>query len=461
MSKQQNSAKHTSNKTDKKHFVNSIGLNPKKPIPIEYGGDSFSYNSSGKKYIPFIGQDDNFANLLLEARLTSPTHGECIRTIVNSTIGNGLIVLDKNPEQLNKRFMEWVACVNNDNENLNTFSINSCDGERSNGNQFIEVVRGKIGKLPFLKLYNHPIMFCRLGEKDPKIGKAKSVIISNSFVKKGYISTPSGRNEIPLYDPNALDKNSCWKKTEDGNERTIIHFKNNISGVQDYGLPASISSLRFQVLEGKSAQYNLDMFQNNLVMSGALVFKSAMTQDEARVNAQSILESHTGEGNQGRLAVLSSENGIEDFSFIKYDTQKEGSFIELDKLCEKKIVTSHGWASEFITTSEGSLGKGEGYLRSLWDLKESTTIKPYQKRFIDSVINPIAKIWADWYGEKEVADYKFTLKSSMPFSFMGDLKPEQFMKVNEARILAGLESDTGKEGVYISEIIKQKANVSD
>lgn len=443
-------------KKSKANFANAINLNAETPIPIQYGSDSFAYNRSGKRYIPFIGDNDNFAGLLLEARLTSPTQNECIKTISDATIGNGIAILGT--ETPVKEFTDWLKIVNNKNQSFDKVMCKSADGICGMGNKFIEIVRGKVADKKYLKIYVHSVQICRLGERDTD-GNSTTVIISKSFAKKGYITQQSNRVELPLYNPNHLDKNKNWKKMPDGTARTVIHLKNEVDGYDDYGLPPSASSLRWQVLEGKGAQYNLDMFANNLVMSGALVLNSAMTPEEAQANAQTILSTHTGDGKQGRIAIISSENGIEDFEFIRYETQKEGSFTELDKLCEKKIVTSNGWASEFISTSEGALGKGEGYLRSLWDLKETTTLKPLRKKIIEDAVKPIAAIWADWYGKPEVANYEFKFKSNMPFSFMGELKPEHFMQTNEARTLAGLEEDEAKSGQYISDTLNKKKDV--
>jgi len=72
---------------------NRIALDPLDPIPIQYNGDSFSIVNN-KQYIPFLNAQDNFPNLLLEARLTSTTQNACVTSIAATTIGNGIIVLN-------------------------------------------------------------------------------------------------------------------------------------------------------------------------------------------------------------------------------------------------------------------------------------------------------------------------------------------------------------------------------
>lgn len=434
---------------------NSIKLDAGSPIPLQYGADTFAYSVTGKRYIPFIGGDDNLPSLLLEARLISTTHNSCISVITESSIGNGL----RANVDINKELKQWFESVNNNNQSFDDLLKSCIDGERSMGNQFIEVVRGKIGSTRYLKIYTHSILYCRLGKINEQTGHPTTVIISKSFAKKGYTPESKIKKEIPLYNPNALKDTDNWVK-EGNEERTMLHFKNEISGVDYYGMPASISSLRYQVLEGKAAQYNIDMFENNMVLSGALILKSAMTQEEAALNAQTILETHTGDGRQGRIAIISSEGGIEDFEFVKYETQKEGSFIEFDKRVEEKIISANGWAKEFTTSDSSLLGKGGQYLRSLWDLKSATTLSPLRKRIIKKVVKPIIKIWADWFNKNDVLEYEWAFEETMPFSFLGELNPSDFMKINEARQMAGMEEDAANGNKYISETkTKNQASV--
>lgn len=433
---------------------NTVKLDPQNPIPIQYGGELFYTPVASKRYLPFLGKKDNLPNLLLEARLTSTTQNACITSIAESIIGNGLMILDV--EKPNDDFITWIKNVNNERQSFNEVLKQCGDGERTHGNQFLELVRGDVGGKKFLKVYLHSMLYCRLGEPDTD-DIPNNVFISKLFARRGMSNKARDEaREVPLWNDNLLDKNKVWKKNEDGTESTMLHFKNEISGVDYYGMPASIAGLRYQVLEGKSAQYNIDNFENNMVLGGMLIFKSAMTQDEAQKNAKEILLSHVGEGKTGRIAVLSSESGLDDIDWKPYETQKDGSYIELDKRIEEKIIGANAWAKEFCFSDGGALGKGSGYLRSLWDLKEATLLKPLRKRLIDKVVFPIAQIYADWFSAKDIAGYAFDFKSSMPFSFMGDVDPETFMQVNEARKLGGLEVDESKKGVYLSEMTKQK-----
>jgi capsid portal protein len=435
---------------------NEIKLDPSTPIPIQYGGDSF-YIIRGKKYIPFLGRPDNLPNLLLEARLTSPTQNACITSIAQSTIGDGLVA--KDVETPNPEFIEWAGCVNNEMQSLDEVFQNVIDGERTHGNQFIEIARGSLGKSKFLKVYTHPMSDCRLGSPDENTGYPTEVIISQLFAKNGYQGNLNTATVLPLWNSKALDPNSCWKKMADGTERTMLHFKNEVSGIKYYGLPASISGLRHQVLEGKSVQYNIDNFDNNMVLGGMLILKSSMTEEEAQETAKKIMMSHIGDGKTGRIAVISSESGLDDVDWKPYTTEKEGSFIELDKRIEEKIIAANGWDAILAGIAQkGGLGNGSSYVRSIWDVKESVLLNPLRKKLKSKVVLPIVQIYADWFGAKEIIKYKWAFQSAMPFSFLGDVDPETFMKVNEARGLASLPADDTVKDKYLSEMKSKQAS---
>lgn len=436
---------------------NQVLLDANNPIPINFNGNSF-LTVRNKKYIPFIG-DDNFPALLLEARLISVTQNSCIQDIAAAAIGNGITVI--NQEKPDPELLNWMKSVNNERESFDDIMLGAVDGERGMGTQFIEIIKGELLGKPFMKIHLHSLLRCRFGVEDPKTGQSTTVLVSKLFEKKGNVLAGVLKDaiEIPLWSPNPIDKDKCWKKDEQGNYRTMLVFKNKVSGIPHYGLPASISGLRSQVLEGKGEQYNIDNFDNNMILGGMLMFKSAMTEEEAQKNAKRIILSHTGEGKTGRIAVVSSESGLEDVKFEKYETSKDGSFIELDKRLEQKIIKANGWNAAFFGAPSGSsLGNGSEYIRNAWDVAEAKLLNPLRRKLLDKVVVPIMQIYSEVYKKKEVAGYDFWFNSAKPFSFLGDLNPEDFMKVNEARDLAGLPIDESKNDVYLSEM-KAKQNV--
>jgi len=434
---------------------NSLKLDATAPVPFSYGTGSnvFSYSIQGKRYIPFLGPSDNLPIQLLEARLTSTTQNACINSIVECVIGSGLFVKDQEkPEQ---KLLDWFKSMNNSSDSITDIAREVTDGYFSQGNHFIEVVRGTFAGTKFVKIYTHSMLYCRAGQVDPDTGIVKTIVISKAFTRNGYIPKTKGEKEIPLYNPNALDKESNWTKEENGLQRTMFHFKNEVNGLDFYGLPPSIAGLRYQVLEGKAAQYNIDNFENNMVLGGMLIFKGAMTQEEAEKNAKEILISHVGEGKTGRIAVISSEQGLDDVEWKPYDTQKEGSFIEIDKRVEEKIIAANAWDRRLAGLDRDSgLSNNNTHLSQLYEAKELMLLKPYREKLVTRIIKPFVSIWSEWTGVK--VDYDYDFKIEMPLSFYGAISPESYVQVNEARAMAHLPEDEENGKKYLSQLKAQK-----
>src|SRR5690606_37581069 len=113
---------------------------------------------------------------------------------------------------------------------------------------------------------------------------------------------------IPLY--RSGDRGS-WVK-DGAVERTFIWLKNEVTGFDFYGLPGSIASLLFQVLEYEGGRFNLDNVENNMVVDAILTLAGNLSPTEAQRISRQIISQHTGKGKRGRVAVVASEEGIRD-----------------------------------------------------------------------------------------------------------------------------------------------------
>lgn len=447
-------------KDKEKKIRNSYVTTKSVTVPFSYGlgTNVFSYSVTGKAYIPFVGLDDYLPVQLFEARLNSTTQSQCLQSIVGSVIGKGYVPEDG--VTLNKDFENWMHNINAHSDNFTEFCRKVSDGFFNYGNVFIEIVKGNIANKKFVKLYVHSILYARIGKVDFDTNLPKTVIFSRNFAKKGMLNRLSNETEIPLYNINNLLETDNWFVDKNGLSRTCIHFKNEVAGFDFYGLPPSIAGLRYQILEGKAAQYNIDNFDNNMVLSGMLVFKSSMTQEEAQAIAKEVLDSHTGEGKIGRVAVISSESGLDDVNFKPYDTHKEGSFIEMDMQIEKKIVAANSWDKR-LTGMDRDDGLGNGNnLSEIYDIKNLTVLEPFRERLNQRVIQPIFEI-LNKYSDIKTDGAKFKFEVSIPLSFYGKISPENYIKVNEARKMAKLPEDSTMDETYVGQnVIKKQINVS-
>lgn len=430
--------------------TNKIALDPEQPVPIELNGNLSRYRGN-QRYIPFIGSDDTFANTLLGARVTSTSQHSCISSIAQSLIGKGIRV--KDTETPNQELFDWFKNVNKNKQTFDEFLISVIDGERTFGNQFIEIVKGEVKGKKFMKVYPKSFLKCRLKVPEDESLDLQEVIISNNFGLSTGFRYSNKDTIVPIWSNNILDQSVVWKKDEKGYLHTMLHFKNEVSAVEYYGLPASIAGLRYQLLEAKAAQFNIDNFDNNMVLGGILILKSGMSQAEAQKTAKEIFLTHIGEGKTGRIAVVASEDGMDGVDFKPFTTYREASYNESDKRWEEKIIAANEWDSVLAGINRSStFGNGSQYIRSIWDVKDAVLLNPLRNKLLSKVVYPIVSIWAEHFNNSEVKGYEFSMQTNMPFSFMGDLDPNTFFKLKEARAKAGLPPDEVNGEKYLSEM---------
>lgn len=421
---------------------NSIRLDAQNPIPIEFNSNIF-VSLKGKRYVPFLNPTDTFGQLLTEASLLSSTTQACVSSKAQYCVGKGIVFKDN---KVDKQFTDWSACVNRKQESISDIIKRSFGHKFTSGNPYIQVVKGKVGGKKFVRVYLRDYLDCRLSSPDED-DICNSVYISKYFRKLGLWGLDMTKTEeIPIYSPNMFD--NSWAEDEKGNLHTIFHLKNSIPGYEYYGMPSNIASLPQMVLEYKSARYNLDNFENNLVIGGVLVVKGAMTDEEAQKVGRDIIYQHTGDGKRGRWVILSSETGLGDGVEIKEFTKaEEGSFIESDKHNSEKIFMANQWNKLLIGGSEQrGIGQGNSaYIRSVFDIANNTVIMPEQAFMIEKFINPLLEICDEHMGTSW-RQMEPTLKAIQPVSFLGDINVNAILTVDEGREIIDKEAFGGEKG---------------
>ena len=375
-----------------------VKLDAKNPIPIEYSGVAFSAIAN-RGYIPFLEGDDTFFTTLLEARLLSTSQHACISTKTNYTIGEGLQVRKSEAEA--KAWKEFSKAVNGRRQGLNSVIRKAIDTFLNFGNAPIEIVRGAVGNLKYVYIYCHNQIDCRLGKPNDE-NEVTEMIYSQHFRRRGMFLDEKSARIIPFYKKTRIGKEKIWKKDpKTGVERTAIWLKNEIAGYDHYGLPSSISSIHHQKAEHDAVRYNLDNLENNMVVGGVVVLQGNLSQEESNRIGRKIINQHTGAGKRGRVAVISSEEGIDDSKFLPMDVRKEGSYKELDATAQSKIIFSNEWDAVLAGLMDSSsLGKGAGYLEEIYEQKMATVIRPLQSFFMENLILPYLEICDDWMGTK-------------------------------------------------------------
>lgn len=448
-----------SNKTSKP-ITNKVELSPTTPIPFE-GGKAFTHVDT-YRYTPFLsgdghGQIDQFAQMLLEARLLSDTHNACIVTKKDYCAGSGFQYSDNS--EFPKEFQEWLDCINVKSDSEVDINKKVFEDFFTWGNVPVELVRFTIAGKKYLYVYHHTLLEWRLGEPDEDTDIITEAIQSRLFLRKDYVLTSDAykkARKLPIYNPKLIGSSARknWKKFPDGTERTLIWYLNPVSGFKYYGLPSSVSSLPYQILEFKGARYNIDNFENNMVVSAILALKGSLSQTEANRIGKEAIKSHTGDGKRGRVMVVASEEGIDGSDFHSMNTVKDGSFNESDGVWTQKIILANQWDSVLAgILSNSNLGKGAGFLTKILEIKQNTVIKPAQLDLLKKVWKHIFNIANEWFNWT-IDVKKIEIKNGIDISGLTDVDITPAVKVNEVRKAKGLPelSDKKKGDMLLGEM---------
>lgn len=427
-------------KTNSQIAVNAAKLDAKDPIPLETGGRGYSL-LQGRQYVPFFDNGNNFFQVLTEASLLSPTNIACVNSKTKFSIGMGLMLMD---EVEDTEFKKWAKSVNKKGESFNEIISGAFNHRYNVGNLFVEIVRIKIGSTRYIKLFLKNYNDCRL--ETPKEGEddiPTHVIVSQRFRKKGSWTIGSDNLiSIPLYTGEPDQK---WYKDEKGYEHAIIHVKNKMPGYDYYGMPSNVACLPQQILEYKMSRYNMDNFDNNLVIGGLIVLQGNMSPDESKKVAKEITTAHTGDGKRGKYVILSSENGVENSKVINFEQNKEYDYINGSKRVEEQILLANEWSKALIDPTVGGIGNSGKQIRDLYETKMNTVIKPEQQYIIEKLVQPIMAICDQWMGTKWSA-YNFGFDSIPILGIGSDVDANAVLTVNEGREILGYEAFGGEAG---------------
>lgn len=427
---------------------NQVILDAKNPIPIEYGGRAFSFLNN-LPYLPFLNPDDTYAKLLVEARMLSTTSNACIVTKKNYCAGEGFV--DKNGKEFTDEITAWFKSMNLDNESATKINRRIFEDFFTQGNNPIELVRFKVGGKPYFFVYTHCLLEWRLGKPD-ETGRITYALQSQLFLRENitYI-TPDiikQSRRLPLYSP-LKSESENWFTDENGTQRTLIWYKNIVTGMKYYGLPSNVASIIYELLEYKGARWNLDNFDNNMVVASILALKGNLSQEEANRIGKNLINAHTGDGKRGRTVVVASEEGIDDSNFHKVDNKTDGSFTEADSGWTQKIILSNEWDAILAgIVSPSTLGKGSGFITKILELKLRTVIKPAQQDLMDEVWNNIFILAQQWLS-LPFDQYEIEIKNSIDISGLTDVDITPAVQINEVRQAKGLPEDPNKEGEYM------------
>jgi capsid portal protein len=299
------------------------------------------------------------------------------------------------------------------------------------GNCFAEIVRGKVGSQPFTYIYHVPVynIGIRKAEADQII---RSVGIYDNWEEvplttEGTYYEREGFREIPIYPE--------FKKLEDGTERSIIHVKQYAAGYFYFGLPEWIGAKMWAEIEYRIQRFNTSKFENGFMPSGILQFFGSMTSVEAKSLVEGIESKFTGMGNNHKLFVQVLRDEKLKANWIPTSKENEGEFLNLQNLAASAIVVANRWSKSLAGfATSGQLGTNQ-QIRQEMEYLQNTVIKPRQNLMLSKIINPFLKEIGLY--NPAFTDVTFGISNTLPVSFMGDLKVDENLSLNEKREILG------------------------
>jgi hypothetical protein len=421
---------------------NRINLDPVTPIPFENNSAAFSYLND-TRYIPFLSSNDRnfdqYGKRLLEARLTSTTHNACITTKKDYCAGNGFRHIEN--KDLDPNFTQWLGNMNLKNDPATEINKQAFEAFFTFGNCPIELVRFKVAGKRYFFVYVHNFLKWRL--ETPKNDIVTRAITSVLFTRNNpFLLEKDLENarSLPIYNPRNSERDN-WQREGDGTERTMLWYKHSVSSFEHYGLPSSVSSMIYQILEYKGARYNLDNFENNMVVAALLILQGNLSQAEAQRIAKEMNATHVGDGKRGRMMAVASEEGIDKTEYHQMNTQQDGSYTEADQLWTQKIIQANQWDAILAgIVSPSTLGKGSGFLTKIKEHINNTVITPAQQDIQSKVWVHIFRLAKEWMGFN-IDENEIEIANTIDISGLTDVDITAAVTRNEVRRAKGLTDD--------------------
>ena len=430
-------------------YENSADFEKEIALPVDFSGQAFTSISNGS-YYPFFAPKDNLFRKLLELRLLSPTQSNCINDKTFYSIGAGLQVTDQQfPSDFDKK-------INGKRQTIDDVLKAVFESYWQDGNCFIEAARTVVGSKTYVHVYKHNNLDCRFAEPDEG-DDPTHVIRSKEFRQDGIqrFKKDAGPIKIPIWTDNPLSDDDVWMEdpNKPGTFRTMLVVRNEVQGIDHYGLPSNFSGFIQAYLEYNVARFNLDNFENNMFLAGVLTIMGQMSQTESNNLLKDIRQTYIGKGKQRRIFTASSESGLTDTKFTPFTQTHEGHFVEFDKHNEGKIVSANSWSKELLDMNDtAGLGKGGDYLAQLFKRKFHTIIVPVQQTILNNFIFPLMQIIDEYKGTK-FYDLPWSIKPVIPISLEGILDINSLMTVDEGRAEIGKTPlPDGKGKVMISQV---------
>lgn len=270
---------------------------------------------------------------------------------------------------------------------------------------------------------------------------------------KDWNDTKENVEVVSLY-PNYSTVNVIIDGKEVPARQRIIPIMEYESGMKYFPLPIWSGAFYDAQVESLIGQYNANQFENGVTLSSILLFDFGDINDVEKLEEQRRkLENKikgTSNGRSGKALIVPKSGEITPPEYTIYPIDKEGSYLELQKLVENNIVKACNWFRSLTgLESAGTLGNNQ-QLRNEWELAE---------RMIRNEQYLIYGAWLKAYPEFKGVDVTFNnvspLNAINEVSTIADLLKNKVaigLAATEAiLVLMGISKDQAKIMVYDSD----------
>lgn len=170
----------------------------------------------------------------------------------------------------------------------------------------------------------------------------------------------------------------------DGVNVSMIQIKDYEPEFYYYGVPSYLAALKVATIGHKTDKWNLSRLDNAFSPSKMIVVEDNLkSEEEANELKNKIIDTFTGEGNQGKSFVIIKEPGGGDTVKVETFAQnEEGNWEKLHQQASVDLVVAHGWRRSLIGFSDNT---GFDTDRILLDYNDVlyNIIQPTQEIFLE------------------------------------------------------------------------------
>jgi len=234
----------------------------------------------------------------------------------------------------------------------------------------------------------------------------------NVWISEDWNDTKYKPYEVALY-PNYSNV--------DGKKTRIIPLFDYSPASKDYPRPQWSGAIYDAQVESFIGQYNANQFENGITLSSILMFDfghvvptEKETPEDAMLRQRTKLESQlkgtTGQ-RSGKSLVVPKSGGVDKPEYITYPMEKEGSYLELQKLIENNIVKANSWFRSLAgLESAGTLGNNQ-QVKNEWELAE---------RLITNIQHDIMNAYLKTLEGTPFEDIEYSFNNTSPFNAQHD-----------------------------------------